>query len=242
MDNYFNRPEINQTDIKNLLESYSHYVCERETDKEPTEAMKFGTALHAAILEPYEFERYKVFEGDKRTNGGKEYYNLLIADGFIPISQKDYDIIQIMKNKFLESKYGDLNGCKLEEPIYFKWGEFGCKAKPDAYNPKTNVIIDLKTIDKISNNSILYAVKDFKYYIQDVFYTQAIEFKYNVFTPQFVFAFFEKKPPYQLRFIELDLEWQELGFNKIKEAFQVYKKKDLNTTYYENLPFQSWIK
>lgn len=67
-------PALNQSAAKKLLVSPAHYQAYMNTPHEETKALRFGTFVHAAILEPHTLnDLYATApDVDKRTKQGKE--------------------------------------------------------------------------------------------------------------------------------------------------------------------------
>ena len=69
---YRRMPGVNYSALKHMLRSPMHYKYMRDNPPEPTAAMRLGTMVHMAVLEPEKFAATYVEckDGDKRT---KEY-------------------------------------------------------------------------------------------------------------------------------------------------------------------------
>jgi hypothetical protein len=78
-DEYYAIDAVSNSLISKILKSPAHAKAYLDNQPAPTKAMEFGTAFHAAILEPKEFaEQYVVFSGDRRTKEGKAAYEELM--------------------------------------------------------------------------------------------------------------------------------------------------------------------
>ena len=67
-------PALNQSAAKHLLKSPAHYQAYINTPQEETKALKFGTFVHAAVLEPDTLnDLYATApDVDRRTKEGQE--------------------------------------------------------------------------------------------------------------------------------------------------------------------------
>ena len=99
---YHARPEVSASQLKILKRSPLHFWDRfLNPDKpivEPTPNMILGTLVHAAVLEPEQFDkRYIVVpEGiDKRTKEGKQLWQDLLATGREPVK---FDVWQDVSN------------------------------------------------------------------------------------------------------------------------------------------------
>ena len=83
--------------IKNFATSPAHFIAYKNREQHETPAMRFGTAVHAAILEPREFAKdYKVLEVRR---GTKAYKELVEAHPkAIWLSPSEYNEIQKIKD------------------------------------------------------------------------------------------------------------------------------------------------
>jgi PDDEXK-like uncharacterized protein DUF3799 len=72
-DHYFAWNNVSKHQLDSLARSPAHYRAALEQPRKRTAAMVFGTAVHAAVLEPEEFARcYATDPGiDRRTKAGK---------------------------------------------------------------------------------------------------------------------------------------------------------------------------
>ena len=58
--------------IKNFATSPAHFIAYKNREQHETPAMRFGTAVHKAILEPFDFiKEYKVLEVRRGTKAYK---------------------------------------------------------------------------------------------------------------------------------------------------------------------------
>lgn len=118
---------------------------------EPSDAMKFGTALHAYFLEGDRFSDLVAVRPnvDRRTKAGKE-----IAEAFEAtagsktiISQDDLDLIQRLHKKAMGiTEYGTLAGSGLKEYTIQGMANFAeIKGRLDLVAQDGSVIVDVKT-------------------------------------------------------------------------------------------------
>jgi hypothetical protein len=66
-------PALNQSAAKHILTSPAHYQAYINTPQEETKALKFGTVVHSAVLEPHTLDDLYVTapDCDRRTKEGK---------------------------------------------------------------------------------------------------------------------------------------------------------------------------
>lgn len=85
METYLRIPALSASGIEHLRRSPAHFRYYRDNPSEPSQAMKEGTALHLALLEPDLFHgRYVSLgrcEGRKKDGGECQYQGSVLRDG-----------------------------------------------------------------------------------------------------------------------------------------------------------------
>jgi hypothetical protein len=94
-EEYHADPAISASQLKEICKSPFHYwkryVDPDRSPSEPTAAMRLGSLVHCAVLEPNELlQRYAVGP-DRRTKEGKATAERMIADGIEPVSASDFE-------------------------------------------------------------------------------------------------------------------------------------------------------
>lgn len=170
--------------------------------KEPTEAMKLGTLLHTAVLEPERYEASYCIVPDKfATKKGKvsEAVQSLAwikanAGDLMPVTQQMLDDVACMTEGVKQALGGVLESplLKVEEAIYWQGSDeddpadetdgklktdLRFRAKPDLMIEFPDVVYvwDLKSTDDASPRGFRYAVEDYEYALQQVHYTAGLE-------------------------------------------------------------------
>lgn len=176
-----------------------------------TPAMAFGTAYHAAMLEPDRFKKeFATFEGDRRTKEGKAAYQALLDAGKTIISRSDADVLSAMVDVFLDHpvvKMLHANG--MEEASVF-WTDpvtnVPCRCRPDYWHADgKGLILDFKTTEDASPEGFARSVAKYRYHVQ------AAHYMAGTHAQRFVFIAQEKKAPFAIGVYELDEQSLELG-------------------------------
>lgn len=145
-----------------------------------SDAMKFGSAVHAAILEPERFVTDYRFSPkfDKRTKAGKEGAESFAKEneGKIILDETDHFKIQsiVAKCQAIPAVADALKTFEKEKS--FKWeSEYGLmKARLDLVDVKNKVIIDVKTTrdanprEFVSQSLALRYPVQFRHYVEGV--------------------------------------------------------------------------
>lgn len=202
---YHSHPAVSKSHLDQAARSGAHYWSryidpEREVP-EPTAAMKLGTALHTAVLEPHLWgEQYAVApEGiDRRFKAGKEAWAAFEADaqGKTVLNADDAQRIQRMAAAVhrhpASSFLLDLPG--IREASYF-WTDpdtgLECKCRPDWHSRDRRIVVDLKSTEDASPRGFGRSVANYRYHVQANWYQRPFEE-----AEQFLFIACEKQPPY----------------------------------------------
>lgn len=187
-----------------------------------TPAMAFGTAYHAAMLEPDRYAaEFAVFEGDRRTKDGKAQYESLVNSGKTIISRTDADVITAMVEAFNNHPAVNLlhaNGM-FEASVFWQDYEtqIHCRCRPDYWHADgKGLVIDLKTTDDASPAGFARSVVKYRYHVQAAHYLQGTQ------ASRFIFIAQEKKAPYAIGVYELDRAALELGHALRMRDLQAY--------------------
>ncbi len=214
---YRTRKGINKSTLWEIRRSPAHYKYLLEHPTEDTPALRFGRALHAAILTPAAFKREYVVapDCDRRTKEGKETYALwqsnLTPDMTI-LSADDMQTIQGMVKSYQDSKEARalLRNTRREVPKFWTDPETGllCKCRIDAI--KTDAVVDLKTTLDASTDAFTRDAMRYGYHVQAAHYLQGVEATIGR-RPEWYFLVIEKKPPYCVHIMHASSELIDLG-------------------------------
>ena len=153
--NYFDRPEVSNSDLKKL-----HDKLYPRPNYDPTDAYWFGTVLDAVVTEP---ERV---DFDNKTVDGQQ------------VNDIDWCHILEMKKSFdAEKLCSDILDISDPQKIIvrdmdFQYGDYSftmpCRCKYDFYNPYVGA--DLKSTTAQTDEQFISACKHFMYFNQAYFY------------------------------------------------------------------------
>lgn len=181
---YFRLKSIDQSQLKQFLKNPADWAYHRlNDDHKPTDAMKFGTALHAYLLGTSDV--VSLPEGESfRSKDNQKWRADQLEAGNIIVSYNDMQLLKRMKEGIeqtsLMPEYPDYmeiieQGTK-EQCIEWKDRQTGLmlKAKPDLIPAGTDYLVDLKTAQKADAESFAKEVINYGYHIQTVFYRAAV--------------------------------------------------------------------
>lgn len=227
--NYDEIPAVNKSTLWEMRKSPLHYWhLMHDTPREDTPAMKFGRAVHAAILTPTAYKRdYIVMPNiDRRTKAGKEEYEAFCmeAEGREIISQADAQTIKLMAAAFRKNHDATqmLKKTKREKALLWTDQETGvdCKGRIDAIG--VDYIIDYKTTTNAGTEAFLREALRYGYDLQAAMYMEAA--RANGYDPKgFIFIAQEKTAPYLINVLSAGDAFLDRGMWTMQDLLAKYK-------------------
>ena len=203
-EEYHGHHALGSSDVRRLMISPLHYKGREEPSVRPPH-FTFGSAVHAAYLEPEKFlteYRAKPAEVEGQGPRTKAYKEWMDAQPPVEwMKQEDYDkALKVVDSAFGHPISGELfdNEVVVEGSLFFKMNGVECKARPDLVSISSEGhvdLLDLKTTTDASSDAFRKTVGSFGYWIQEWFYRKAMrEAGYKV--RRFIFLCVEKTAPY----------------------------------------------
>lgn len=229
---YHDSPGLSSSMLVKLMRSPAHLREAIINPPEQTPAMKFGSAAHAAILEPNLFAgRYvKAPECDRRTKAGKETYESFAIEnqGKEILSGDDFDKIKAMVDAVHSHPVasGLLKNGKAEMSAFWRDPNTNllCKCRPDYYNTKNGIIVDVKTSEDASFKGFQKSISKFNYHIQSAFYLDGISTLEGRSLTDFVHLVVEKEAPHAVGLYVLDDASLDRAREDIKKLLEIYNE------------------
>jgi hypothetical protein len=205
---------VNNTALGYIAKSPAHYRAYVDgllTDDE-TPALAFGTAFHAAMLEPDRFDAAYVVQPDfgdcrfKEAKANRDAWRSAHT-GSIVIDQDDMKAIHGMRASIARHPIAGrlLEGGDAEVTMRWTDKETGieCKARADYYVPSRRLCVDLKTIEDASGDGFRRSVARYAYHRQAAHYLNGLD-ALGLPVDFFLFLVVEKSPPYDCVVYTLD--------------------------------------
>lgn len=223
---------VSKSDLSEILDwTPAHWRAWKEAPWKETEAMKIGTALHAAVLEPERFARVYAVEPEvnKRTNAGKEALREAAAGGRILLEPDQMRDVLGMRESVLSLHAVQvlMSSGRPEVSMFAHLPDFHPlrgKARPDWLNPDMSAMMDLKTTTDARPKEFGKTVFEHHYEMQPPHYGRV----YNLLTGDvlrlFVFIAVEKKPPYAVAPYILSNPAIEYGRHECRNALELFRK------------------
>ena len=222
--------------LRELLRSPLHYITSVNTPSKETSAMKLGTAVHCAILEPerFEIEYIEAPVIDRRTKDGKALWSELEQSGRIVLSSDEYlkvtQMANAVRNHEIASKL--ISGGVAEQSVYWNQqvlsldvAEILCKARPDYIKPlkRGYVIVDIKTTQDASISEFQRkAYYQWLYHLQAAHYLRGFEAVTGEEVVAFMYIAIESEPPYAISVFKAGDDYLGAGKKKTQELYEMY--------------------
>jgi hypothetical protein len=199
---------------------------------EPTEAMRFGAAFHAMVLEPEEFTRRYVVAPklDRRTKAGKEAWDALQNDGRVVVAEDDWAVMEEMADALRQHPSAHkLIQAPGDVEVSAVWEDRDtgvlCKGRADkvATIGAMRVFVDVKTCDCASPDAVQRAIVNYGYYRQGAHYLHGWA-ALGEPVDQFVLVFVEKKPPFGVACYALTDGAIEAGHRRVVELLAQWRE------------------
>jgi exodeoxyribonuclease VIII len=201
---YHRLPSISKSGLDLIHRAPALYRYRRANPTPQTAAMRWGTLVHTAILEPETMAERHVIAPvcDRRTKDGKAAYEAF------QVAAGDREVISEDEAAALESIRAMAHGDPVAGPILAKithversifWtdtdNQIECRCRPDAIL-NNGFILDVKTTTDASADSFSRSIATFRYHVQAAFYSDGYEQEFGEPPKGFAFLAIEKEPPY----------------------------------------------
>lgn len=238
--------EISKHGLDLVAQSPARYKYSRDNPGEPTAAMRFGTLLHTAILEPELFEDSVAFVPEDAPNKPPEKYRTakkpspetLAAftwwDNFLArIAGKEivtFDELQQIR-AMRDAVHSHPAAAKLlglpghiEPSLFWKDETTGqaMRMRADKILTEHRIIIDLKSCEDAGEEAFSKACAKFKYDVQSAVYPEGAKAVIGGDDWKFVFIAVEKKAPHLVAVYEADEVMRFTGTGKAQAWLATY--------------------
>lgn len=242
-EEHHGHPAIGSSGLKLLGQSPLHYwaayLDPDRVRREPTPAMRLGTATHMAVLEPGRFDTaYMVMpEGlDRRTKEGKQLWADIVASGKECLTSVDMDRIRSMataaRNHPVSRVLFDQLKAKTEVSLFWVDPITGvnCKIRPDIMVEPcgmfpNGLIADLKTTDDASPGPDGFArsIWNWEMHLQAYLYPVGFMNVYGTTAPpEFLWLAQEKEAPFANKYYPCSQSLSDYGGHQVRRLLRIY--------------------
>lgn len=217
---YLKLPHLSQSVLKEGRRSMAHLKAawDGERQKEPTDAMMLGSALHVAFLEP-ETMLSRVAKWDGGTRRGKVWDAFCAEhDGKIILTECMYDHLQGMvralrRHPEVRRWLGRIEDVEVSATGTMEGVPF--KGRTDALSD--DPVVDLKKVASNDPRDIRRTVYDLGYYMQGAIYTRLFK------RERFMLITVEDQPPYDVAAWEISPVYLGRGWDEARELLETVK-------------------
>lgn len=231
-DGYRAIPAVNWSLLRLYGHSPAHYRLAADAPPTPpTPACLLGQAVHALTLEgPAAYrDRFAVApQCDRRTREGKQLWQEFQdqAAGRAVLTADQAAAVLGMAEAISRSRTASkiLARCTVRESV-ITWMDPAtgtpCKARPDAVDPASGLLVDLKSTSDATLEAVRRDVGNRLYFAQLAFYRRGIAATDHPAGPA-VLLFVESSPPHGVRVVALDDEALGAGDNLVEQLLGLH--------------------
>ena len=227
---------VSSTGLRTILKSpkaFYRYHTQSESG-EKSDALRIGTAVHMAILEPTLFSKRFViapkFSGEGSVKARNEWKLTLPRDAVV-LKEEEFNDLQEMINSVLKHQ----DACNIlkngvaEMSGYYIDPETGikCRIRPDFYHEGHRALLDVKTTCNCESSSFSRSIWDFRYDFQFGMYCEGIHLITGRPVDYPLFLVIEKKAPFECALFMADEELMAKGradyriaLNKLRDCLE----------------------
>ena len=212
--------------LDRVSQSPAHYLAwvNGADEEEPSSALAFGTAFHAAMLEPERWETQFVVQpdfGDCRFKDAKANRDAWRKEheGAIIIEPAEMAAIRGMREAIHRHPLASEMLRDGSPELTLKWTDeetgLVCKARADFHLPRVGLCVDIKTTEDASEGAFRRTVQRWGYHRQAAFYSDGFR-ACGAPLRAFAFLVIERRPPYAIGLYSLDLASEGNGRGTIR--------------------------
>jgi len=235
--NYRRMDGLNASVLKEGLISALHMNhAIGESWKLPTDAMRFGSAVHAMVLQPEskkELIATAPINPETKKPFGVKSLDFRAAsfkaseDGAVLLTPNEYDQAVTVADAVLthpESR-NILRRCKRrEQSVFWKRDGVTCKGKIDAISDDGAYLVELKTTKNIRRHAISRQIQELGYDVSMAWYLDGVEAATGKRPEGFLMIFVEKVPPYAVAVYQVGARTLLYGKVRVEELWAMHRQ------------------
>tara|TARA_Y100001973_G_C5209184_1_gene344072 strand:- start:4953 stop:5813 length:861 start_codon:yes stop_codon:yes gene_type:complete len=250
---YRQLPYINASLIKQAIASTKYLEAYLSKDSDESPALVLGSAFHMTMLEPHLFDETFVLgpKVDRRTKVGKAAWAEFIEHHGNKKVLTGADMLRIEGMKQAIASHDEATDllypkhqAAYEKVMIYNPDEAlttdglttsAMKGKLDVVDFGRGFVVDIKTTQDASPDSVGRTIERFGYDIQAAFYSNLYREVVGE-NPTFWFVFVEKEPPHGVLVCRLDDDWLEYGAARMKRGinavddYRMFGTRDYNNS------------
>ena len=223
---------VSNTMLSSMNKSPAHcwalHLDPQRPQRTPTAAMLAGTIAHTAILEPDNLAREYVVKPadiDYRTKDGRAWRDaqtatIITAEDLLVAEQQRAAVMRVPALRTL------LESGDSEASVFWRDQATGlrCRARPDKlhwHNSRSVSVLDIKSINDLTLDSVQRAIATYGYHRQEAHYTAGMRAA-GFDVQEFVFGFVSSSYPYLAAAYVLDDETKQQGADEVGELLALF--------------------
>jgi exodeoxyribonuclease VIII len=219
-------PAFNQSAAKHILTSPAHYQAYINTPQEETKALKFGTFVHSAVLEPHTLDDLYVTapDVDRRTKEGKATWSDFCEHnaGKTILDYEESALGHLVASSARHAL--KTHGVVFDETeVMYHVDYNGVPLKAAIDGVAGDYLWDIKTTDDASAAGMLKAIRNYRYNLQAYWYRLVYELATGKRPLGFRFLFIEKEPPFAWSICEVGPDLMSYAVSDFEKAVSLYK-------------------
>jgi len=227
------KTRVGHSALVKMARSPAHFLAGYSLQEE-TSALRFGRAVHTAVLEPQRFKESYVVQPkfDRRTKDGKAACEQWEQDNFGKefITEDEMNSIEgVVASIAAHTGASSMLSCgSPEKTVYWTHEETGidCKIRPDFLvvdgSGRVTAILDLKTTLNAGKTKFAKSMVDYGYDLQAAFYVDGLKKAIGAEVP-FYFLAAESKSPHGVALYKTGERTLEVGRKKYNDALALLK-------------------
>lgn len=232
---------ISASQVARIARSPGALRWDLDHPREPTPAMRLGTAIHCAVLQPQEWDaRYIVRpEGlDGRTKEGKAW--AAECGDRVIVSADDYSTISAVADSVhshpMVAEWLAHHRTRIEQSVEWDLAlddgtTYPLKGRLDAWAAGA-FVVDIKTAADITPRGVERSAWDYGYYIQIALYADAARDADGLDRqPPAVICAVETSPPYGVEVYELAPEYLDQGLREARRLLAIWRECERTGVY-----------
>ena len=203
--------------LKAFDRSPLNFVHYKEGPRVESDAMRFGTMVHRAILEPEKYQAtVTVWEGRRGTKAYKEFEHENAHKDILTVTEATN--VRLIADSVLNHTYaGPMIREAQQYEVPFNIEQCGIEHRGIIDAIGSWFLLDLKTTRSVKHYDLQRTIYDMKYYMQAAIYERAALLLGHDIQTYFILAV-ESSAPYHVQIVELEphyiarghLEWEKL--------------------------------
>jgi exodeoxyribonuclease VIII len=219
-------PALNQSAAKHILTSPAHYQAYINTPSEETKALRFGTFVHSAVLEPHTIDDLYVTapDCDRRTKEGKAIWSEFVTAnaGKTILDYEESALGHLVASSARHAL--KTHGVEFDETeVMYHVDYNGVPLKAAIDGVAGDYLWDIKTTDDASAAGMLKAIRNYRYNLQAYWYRLVYEIATGKRPLGFRFLFIEKEPPFAWSICEVGPDLMSYAVSDFEKAVTLYK-------------------